>query len=65
MPLTKRGPETDVGQAIMKAIIDFTNGKRDVTLDDLRLTELIERELEIQGLLRPEGCGCGRYERKS
>ncbi len=65
MPLTKRGLEGDVVKAIKKAIVDFTNGKRDITLDDLRLTEQIERELEVQGLLRPQGCDCGRYERRS
>jgi hypothetical protein len=57
--------ESNVFQSIKKAINDFNKGRHDMTIDDLILAKQIEKELEEQGLLKPNGCDCGRYERRS
>lgn len=57
-------PESKVFQSIKKVIKDLSKGRHDLTIDDLILAKQIEEELVNQGLLKPQGCDCGRYEKR-
>ncbi len=58
-----RTSESNIKQAIYKAMVEFNRGRRDMEINDLMMAEQIERELEKQGLLKPQGCDCRVYER--
>jgi hypothetical protein len=58
-------PGSPVSNAIKKVMKIFNGRRHDMTLDDILLADQIERELEDQNLLRPKGCDCGPYERRS